>query len=101
MPDGRTAKVSHPAWGVAVEGAGHRLEFILTTVDDPRDELRLTAVDVRVCIDGRPAAEARITSGLSFFDGENSFRLRRDGGSTLCLAETVSIILFSRSTLLS
>jgi threonine/homoserine/homoserine lactone efflux protein len=80
LRDGRTAKVSHPSWGVAVKGAGHMLEFILATADDPRDELRLTAVDVCAYIDGRPAAESRITAGISFFDGENSFRLRRDAG---------------------
>jgi len=80
-PEGGTAKVSHPAWGLVVAGGGHRLEFLMSTSDDPRDDLGLTLFNVRAILDGELYGQIGLTSGISLFDGYNSFRLRRDDGT--------------------
>ncbi len=79
--DGSKGKVSHPAWGLVVDGDGHRLKFLMSTSDDPRDDFGLTRLYVRAMLDDEPCGEVALTSGISFFDEENSFRLRRDGGT--------------------
>lgn len=79
--DGSMAKVSHPAWGLVVTGGGHRLELLMSTSDDTRDELGLTLFNVRAILDGELYDRVGVTSGISLFEGVNSIRFRRDAGT--------------------
>lgn len=81
-----SSRVSHPAWGLGLFSEGRNLRFEIRGTGDSHDDIYQAAVSFKAFLDGIPAGETVMTSGLGEPGSVNSYRMVLDNGVCTLLA---------------
>lgn len=78
--DGKTRKRSGCPWGLLLRGESAQACLTVETEDNRSDELMPQLLTAELTAGDSVAGIGSINSGVDFHDGENAYRLRKEGG---------------------